>query len=183
MPRFTVFHYEGDRLRSFSEAAFHTDWPGSAYVRVAQVVAESLGEVFGATNSHDGPWTDNPTVGLSPEDAATLAAARATNPDVNSSLVLRKRSTSVGDVIVDDATGTAYGVAGIAFTPLGPVAESAATRLQLLRRQFRETVAREDDATDLYHAILALQDFIADLRDGREPPWSYVQEGVSVVNG
>jgi hypothetical protein len=180
VPRFTVFHYTGDRLRSFSEAAFLEDWPGPAYVRVGQVDADSLGEVFASTNHLDTPWTDNPNVLLLPEDLLTLAAARARDPKVNSSLVLRKRSTSVGDVIVNDATGEANGVAGIGFTPLDTVVHAAAGRLHRLRTEFRETVAREADATDLYNAILALQDYLADLRDGREAPWSYRQEAVSV---
>jgi hypothetical protein len=165
VPRFTVFHYEGDQFRNFSEDAF-ADWPGPAYVRVAQVDAASLGEVFGATNHLDTPWTDNANVLLLPEDLLTLAAARARDRHANSSVVLRKRSTSVGDVIVNDATGEANGVAGIGFTPLGTLVMGAAARLHLLRTEFRERVAREVDATETYNAILALQDYLADLRDG-----------------
>jgi hypothetical protein len=192
MPRFTVFHYDNG-ARRFSEEAF-ADWPGPAYVRVAQVDAASLGEVFGATNSLDTPWTDNETVLLLPEDLLTLAAARTRDPRANSSVVLRKRSTSVGDVIVHDATGVAHGVAGTGFTPLGTLPEAAATRLQALRTEFlryaAETLTTEVTSYDAmrraalrtatYDAILALQDYIADLRDGREPPWSYRQEGASV---
>ena len=162
--RYHVFHYEGDRLRSFSAAAYREDWPGPRYRHVGDVEAVSLDEAFALTQHLSAPWTDGPAVRLVPSDRARLDAVRAVTPDANSSMVLAIRSTSVGDVFVTEA-GLAYGVDSFGFEILGPVGEGVRARIEKLRTAVRDAVL---SGADGYTAITALQDWSADWRGGRE---------------
>lgn len=121
MPTFKVFHLKDGARWAFSERAYREHWP-TLYDHVATVEAPVLGAVFELTNHIDRPWTDNPEVTLPPADAAKVAAARERDPYFfNSSMVLMRRSTSVGDVIttVDrnhfGSFERAWGVAGFGF--------------------------------------------------------------------
>jgi hypothetical protein len=111
---FTVFHYTGaDRFKLFSAEAFEDGLTG-AFTQVATVEAGTLDEAYALTQHLARPWTDGARVTLTPEDAAKLAIARAASPEINSSVFLRIRSTSVGDILVD-SDGVAHGVAAVGF--------------------------------------------------------------------
>jgi hypothetical protein len=111
---FTVFHYTGsDRFKLFDASAF-AGGVTSDFTEVATVEAGNLDEAYALTQHLARPWTDGPRVTLTPEDAAKLAIAKAGTPEINSSVFLRIRSTSVGDILVD-ADGVAYGVAAVGF--------------------------------------------------------------------
>lgn len=155
MPIYRVFHYTGSK---FSDQSF-AEWPGPAYVEVAAVEAPALGAVFQLTNHLDAPWTDNPEVTLPRADAAKLAEARATNPDVNSSVVLQRRSTMVGDVVVD-TDGYAYGVKGAGWdATLGYVSTRLKVRIEHLRVDFKLALL---SSSDLYNRVAALLDWKSD---------------------
>lgn len=95
---FQVFHYIGE-FAPFSERAFRSWLIGQRYVKVADVQAVSLGEVFELTNSIYRPWNENPQVTMAP---AYQGGAR---------------STSVGDIIALPG-GELRGVASVGFAPL-----------------------------------------------------------------
>ena len=113
MTIYRVFHYTGRRYGEDAAAEYPTH-----YEFVADVVAENLEHAFQLTNHIDAPWTDNPEVTLPSGDRGKLLEARAKNPAVNSSLVLQRRSTSVGDIFVEDITGRRFVVASFGFTEL-----------------------------------------------------------------
>ena len=98
MQTFTVYHHS---MPKFSEQDYRDCWPGSCYHKVATVTANSLDQVFELTNHIDKPWFKNAGVVVS-----------------DSGLHGYHRSTSVGDVIVNDNTGSAHGVAHFGFEPL-----------------------------------------------------------------
>ena len=115
---FTVFHYSGsDRFKRFSVEAFE-DGLTKDFRQVATVEAGNLDEAYALTQHLARPWTDGPRVTLSADDAARLAIARAGSPEINSSVLLRIRSTSVGDILVD-SDGVAHGVAAVGFERIG----------------------------------------------------------------
>lgn len=157
--RYQVYHYVGqDRLQHFSASTYQTEWPGPSYRHVCDVEAMHLDEVFDLTQHLEAPWTDGPKVVLTEPDRATLAAARANDPMVNSSVVLSIRSTSVGDVVVTD-TGIAYGVASFGFEGLGPVGNSIRSRIDRIRNA---ALANRITGPKAYELITALQDWSAD---------------------
>lgn len=69
------------------------------YEFVALVYADNLDEVFRSTNNIDSAWVDNPNV-MPVSDVEGF------------------RSTSIGDVIVEMSTGTAYIVESVGFREL-----------------------------------------------------------------
>ncbi len=94
---FLVYHKKNP---DFSGAITH--WP-YGYAQVARVEATELGEVFQLTNHIDTDWTENKEVTL-------------TYPG-------GKRSTSVGDVIIeldetDNGADKLWAVMGMGFKPL-----------------------------------------------------------------
>ena len=89
----------GRRSPSFGDARFPSE-----FVAVARVECEELGETFQLTNSIDDYWWRNAGV----EKLGTAEGYR---------------STSVGDVVVDDATGEAFAVRGCGFSSLGKADE------------------------------------------------------------
>jgi len=92
-PAFTVFHYSGnDRSIVFSDRTVAA-WPAD-FTQVATVRGNSLDDAFRLTNHIDTPWTQN--------------------EDVTACVKQPVRSTSVGDVIVDEA-GAAHVVASFGF--------------------------------------------------------------------
>ena len=79
---YEVYHYIGDDPRHwFTIQADHITVRRADYVKVAEVLAENLDEVFRLTNTIDHDWQENEHV----------TPARPSQPE---------RSTSVGDVIV-----------------------------------------------------------------------------------
>jgi hypothetical protein len=79
---YQVYHYAGDDPRHwFTVQADHITVRRADYVKVAEVEAEHLDEVFRLTNTIDYDWQENEHV----------TATRPGQPE---------RSTSVGDVIV-----------------------------------------------------------------------------------
>ena len=93
--QFQVFHKIAATWQDLTEAD-RAAFP-QGFALVAAVDAEAPGQVFQLTNHIDSDWTTNPGV--------TLAAN-----------VRRARSSSVGDVFVDVATGVRYAVDGIGLT-------------------------------------------------------------------
>jgi hypothetical protein len=152
--RYTVFHYVGTEPRGFSRDAFLFAWPGQSYRRVAEVEAPSLDAAFNHTQHGEEPWTSSSRVTLSPADALRVLNALPQN----SSITLGVRSTSVGDIFVDEA-GNAHGVAPFGFEPLGKVAEAITSQLQVTRAQVRS--GQLDGATG-FRRVCDLLDFKSD---------------------
>lgn len=112
MPKFTLFHL----LPEFARDAYFAEFPMSAYKHVATVEAEALGHVFQLTN-HGVPgevddWTKNAGITLW---GGTMTAWGELRPSFGKPLGYR--STSVGDVIGDEA-GDFYRVEGVGFKKL-----------------------------------------------------------------
>ncbi len=85
-------------------------------------VHAALEQVYHLTQHGEEPWTDRHDITLPEADLAKLAAARGRNGMANSSMVLERRSTSVGDVItVSD--GRRFVVAGLGFQEITPDAK------------------------------------------------------------
>ena len=95
--RFTLYHSNED---AFREALMEVDLPfETSYHIVATVEAECLGHVYQLTNHIESNWTDN---------AEVLELFTPKN---------RTRSTSVGDIIVDER-GQGWRVLGMGFAPV-----------------------------------------------------------------
>jgi hypothetical protein len=97
---FKVYHAIEPGFGDFD--AERVRWPGN-FEAVAWVEARNIDDVFRITNHIDSNWTENPEVKrlLTPVD--------------------RTRSTSVGDVVLDFATGKLYAVAGVGWKQIGDV--------------------------------------------------------------
>lgn len=98
MKQFSVYHSKVGRFGEREVIGFPM-----VHEKVAIVRCHAMEETFQLTNSICTPWFEGPQV--------TLVGAAVNRGGA--------RSTSVGDVIVDDSNGDAYGVMGIGFEYLG----------------------------------------------------------------